>query len=142
MFRPLKHEKITRKSRIKVTQINYVSRNQLHSTVFLLSTFEFERQNIAGWCKDKLSLVDVNKLFVFSSVLNTWLFKLSQCPTEWAQKFKFLQKSCRVKWFHEMELRGLYLYFSWISLIMYIATVYRTGVWISSFSYNICYLWA
>ena len=45
---------------LKVTQINYVSRNQLHSTEFLLSTFEFERQNIAK---------DVNKLFVFSSVL-------------------------------------------------------------------------
>ena len=25
--------------------------NQLHSTEFLLSTFEFERQNIAGCCK-------------------------------------------------------------------------------------------
>ena len=33
---------------IKATWINYVSRNQLHSTEFLLSIFEFERQNIAG----------------------------------------------------------------------------------------------
>ena len=38
-------------SYVKVTQINSVSRNELPSTEFLLSTFEFERQNIAGWCK-------------------------------------------------------------------------------------------
>ena len=37
--------------KVKVTQIKYISRNQLHSTDFLLSTFEFERQNIAGRCK-------------------------------------------------------------------------------------------
>ena len=33
-------------------------------------------------------------------------FQFSQWPTEWAQKFKFLQNSCRVKWFHETELQG------------------------------------
>ena len=38
-------------SYVKVTQINSVSRNELPSTEFLLSTFEFERQNIAGCCK-------------------------------------------------------------------------------------------
>ena len=30
--------------------------------------------------------------------------------SEWLQKFKFLYTSCIVKWFHEMELRGPYLY--------------------------------
>ena len=50
---------------IKVTQINYVSRNQLHSTEFLFSTFEFERQNIAGWCKQTFC-------FQFSK---TWFFQ-------------------------------------------------------------------
>ena len=37
--------------KVKVTQINQVSRNQLHSTEFFLSIFEFERPNIADCCK-------------------------------------------------------------------------------------------
>ena len=39
------------RSELKVAQINQVSRNQLQSTEFLLSTFEFERQNIGCCCK-------------------------------------------------------------------------------------------
>ena len=37
---------------VKVTQINYVSRNQLHFTESFLSTFELEWQNIAGRRKE------------------------------------------------------------------------------------------
>ena len=48
--------------------------------------------------KDKTLLVVVNKLFVFTSVLKqNMIFQVSQWPTEWAQKFKFLQNSCRGK---------------------------------------------
>ena len=73
-----------------VTQINYVSRNQLHSTEFLLSTLEFERQNFAGCCKQTFCVQ-------FSSKAKHNFFQFSQWPTEWAQKFKFLQNSFRVK---------------------------------------------
>ena len=37
--------------KLKVTLINYVSMNQLHSTELFFSIFEFERQDIAGYCK-------------------------------------------------------------------------------------------
>ena len=47
---------------LKVTQINYVSRNKLHSTEFLLSTFEFERQNIAGCCKQFFCIQFISKI--------------------------------------------------------------------------------
>ena len=39
---------------VKVTQTNQVSRNQLHNTANGCQTFEFERQNIAGWCNVSL----------------------------------------------------------------------------------------
>ena len=74
----------------KVTQINQV---QLHSTESQLSTFEFERQNIAGGCKQTFCVQ-------FSSKAK---------HDEWAQKFRFLQNGQR-KRFHETKLRGLYLY--------------------------------
>ena len=71
-----------------------------------LSTFEFERQNIAGCCKQTFHFQFNIKLIQSK----TWFFQFSQWPTEWVQKFKFLQNSCRVKWFHETELLGLHLY--------------------------------
>ena len=70
---------------LKVTQINQVSRNQLHSTEFLLPTFEFESQNIAGCCKQTFCVQ-------FSSEAKHDFFQFSQLPAEWAHKFKFQPK--------------------------------------------------
>ena len=68
--------------------------------------FEFERQNITG-CFKQTFRFQFNIKLIQSK---TWFFQFSQWPTEWAQKSKFLQNICRGKWFHETELRGLYLY--------------------------------
>ena len=66
---------------VKVTQINYVSRNQLHSTEFLLSTFEFERQNIAGCSKHTFCVQ-------FSSKAKHDFFSFLSGLAEWAGKTK------------------------------------------------------
>ena len=50
---------------LKVTQINYVSRNQLHNTANDCQILSFCCQDLN--LKGKTLLVDVNKLFVFSS---------------------------------------------------------------------------
>ena len=85
-------------SYVKVTQINSVSRNELPSTEFLLSTFEFERQNNAGLFQTNFlcSVLKQNMTFSVFSVAY-WL----------VQKIKFLQNE--VKWFHEIDIRGLHL---------------------------------
>ena len=58
---------------------------------------------------------------MFSKAKHEFFFQISQWLTEWAQKFKFLQNSCRGKWFHKTELRDLYLY--------YPATVRNITLW-------------
>ena len=65
---------------------------------FTLPNFCCQHLNLKG----KTLLVVVNKLFVFSSVLKkNIIFSVFSV--------KFLQNSCRVKWFHKTELWGLYL---------------------------------
>ena len=69
-----------------MTKINYVSRNQLHNTTngcqilnFWLSTFEFQRKNIAGCCKETFHFQFNIKLIQSK----TWFFQFSQCLAEW-----------------------------------------------------------
>ena len=77
-----------------MTQINYVSRNQLHCK--------------ANLNFDLMWLGFVNKLFI--SVQLIVFLDHVLLLAELAQKFKFLQNSCMAKRFHETELRGIYLY--------------------------------
>ena len=79
--------------------------NQLHSTEFLLSTFEYERLNIAGCCKQTFCVQFSSKakhdfFFSFLSAVAYWM----------GAKIQISSNSCRGKWFHETEPRGLYLY--------------------------------
>ena len=80
---------------LKVTQNNYVSRKELHSKEFLLSPFEFERQNIAGWCKQTFCFQFSSKakhdFFSFLSGLlnghkNSYFFKTA---VEWHYSMKW-----------------------------------------------------
>ena len=96
---------------IKVTQINKISKNQLHNAANGCQIF-----NLCGkhWnLKPKTLLVAINKLFVFSAILS-WskakhdFYQFSQCLAELEQKFKFLWASCIAKWFHKTELQESY----------------------------------
>ena len=89
-------------------------RNQLHSTAN-----GYKHLNFVLMCKGKTLLEAVNKLFAFSSA-----DPKQNINAEWAQKFKFLYTSCIVKWFHETELRGLYLYFSTKSLDLWMCSIF------------------
>ena len=76
---------------LKVTQINYISRNQL----ITLQNFCCQHLNLKG----KTLLVVLKKIFVFSSVLKqNIIFSLFSALTEQAQKFKCLQNSCSGSW--------------------------------------------
>ena len=81
---------------LKVTQINYVSRDQLHNTANGCQHLTFGLMY-----KGKTLLEAINKLFVFSSA-----DPKQNINAEWAQKFKFLYTALAV---HEMELPELYL---------------------------------
>ena len=85
---------------LKLTQINYISMNQLHHTANL---------SFGLMCKKTKHCWGCQQTFQFSrSKAKHDREKLSSLA-ELVQKFKFLQNSCMGKWFHEAELWGPYI---------------------------------
>ena len=85
--------------KVKVAQINYVSKYHLHCTANLNFGLMYKGWTLLGF---------VNKLFI--SVQLIFFLDRVLLLAELAQKFKLLHNSCMVKWFHETELQGIYLH--------------------------------
>ena len=85
---------------LKVAQINYVSRNQLHCTAHL---------NFGLICKKAKHCWALSTNFL---ILFSWQFFLIMFCflLNWRKNSNYLKNSCMAKWFHETELQGIYLY--------------------------------
>ena len=84
---------------VKVTQINFVWRNQLHHTANL--NYDLMCKKAKHCC-----VLSTNCFAQFSWSKAKHDFKKLSSLAELVQKFKFLQNSNMGKWFHETELRG------------------------------------
>ena len=98
---------------VKVTRINYVSRNQLHSTANL--NFGLMSKKAKHCCA--LSTIFSVQLIVF---LDHVLLL-----DELAQKIKFLQNRCMAKWFYEKEAE---LQRIWINLLEQSHLIYYLSI--------------
>jgi hypothetical protein len=74
-------------------------RNQLHCTANLNFGFMYKKAKHC-WALST-NFISVQLIVFLDHVL---------LLAELAQKCKLLQNSCMVKWFHEKELQGIYLY--------------------------------